>query len=132
MLSIRLILNLHHVTAFSSDHAVLVALCSRDLVHSRGKLAQIKLVFITPHISLQTDAAAPDRDRGRGLGDGLVAPHLADGVLHVAVQVAETQAAQLVRIGVLGRAVHHRSYFLRGKSHLLLSVVEAAPNPSFL
>ena len=85
MLSIRLILDLHHVAAFSSDHAVLVAMCSRDLVHSRGQLAQTELVFVTPHISLQTDAAAPDRDRGRGLGDGLVASHLADGVLHVAM-----------------------------------------------
>ena len=132
MLSIRLILDLDHVAALPSDHAVLVAMCGRDLVHGRGQLAQPQLIFVTPHISLQTDATAPDRDRGRGLGDGLIAPQLADGVLHVAMQVAEPKAAQLVRIGVLGSAVYHRSYFLRGQGHLILSVIEVAPHPGFL
>ena len=132
MLPIRLILDLHHVAAFPCDHAVLVAMRSRDLVYGRGQLAQSELVFVAPQISLQADAAAPNRDRGRGLGDSLVAPHLADGVLHVAMQVAETKAAQLVRIGVLGRAVHHRPYFLRRQGHLLLSVIEVAPHPCFL
>ena len=132
MLTIRLILDLHQVAALPSDHAALVAMCCRDLVHGRGKLAQSELVFVTSRISLQTDAAAPDRDRGRGLRDSLVAPHLADGVLHVAMQVAETKAAQLVRIGVLGRAVYHRPDFLRGQGHLLLGIKEVAPHPGFL